>query len=101
MTAEQKARDMLERIGVQNAQSLNDAALSELAALIGERDRLSAVVNYIATAESSGELHPVGPADTEYAADGCTVLRHVGPWRFLHGEGDTFIEAVEDAMGIG
>jgi hypothetical protein len=60
--------------------------------------RLSAALNFIATASESGELFPVGPTDIEYEEDENTVLRYVGPWRFLNGTGDTFLEAVEDAM---
>lgn len=63
-----------------------------------ERDRLARALEFIATAGCGGELFPVGPSDTEYADDGNTVIRHVGPWRFLRGVGNTFLEAVEDEM---
>ncbi|MCK6433380.1 MAG: hypothetical protein HUU30_17630 [Burkholderiaceae bacterium] len=98
MTAEQQARDMLERMGVEGAQNFSAGDLVELANLIAERNHLATVVEFIGTAESGGELFPVGPADVEYAADGNTGLRYVGPWRFLDGQGDTFLAAVEDAM---
>lgn len=42
MTAEQKARDMLERMGVEDAQSFSAGDLVELANLIAERDALKA-----------------------------------------------------------
>ena len=61
-------------------------------------ERLEKVIDYIGVAESGGELFPVGPSDTEYAEDGNTVVRHVGPWRFLEGKGETFLDAVEDQM---
>ena len=70
----------------------------ELANLIAERDHLANVVEFIGTADLAGELFPVGPSDVEYAADGNTVMRYVGPWHFLAGRGDTFLAAVEDAM---
>jgi len=40
MTEEQKARDMLERMGVENAQSFSAGELVELANLIGEKSTL-------------------------------------------------------------
>lgn len=98
MTAEQQARDMLERIGVEGAQSFSAGDLVELANLIAERNHLSAVVEYIGVSASGGELFPVGSADTEFAEDGNTILRHIGPWCFLDGKGDTFLAAVEDSM---
>jgi hypothetical protein len=60
--------------------------------------RLSAALDFIATASEAGELYPVGPTDIEYTDDGNTVARYVGPWVFLDGTGETFLEAVEDAM---
>ena len=97
-TPEQKARDMLERIGVEGAQNFSSGDLVELANLIAERDHLANVVEFIGTADLAGELFPVGPSDVEYAAGGNTVMRYVGPWHFLAGRGDTFLAAVEDAM---
>jgi hypothetical protein len=97
MTAEQKARELLERIGVENAKAFSSGELVELANLIAERDHLVDVIDYIGTADGR-ELYPVGPSVTEYSEDGSTVLRHVGPWFFLWGEGDTFLSAVEEAM---
>lgn len=44
MTAEQQARDMLERIGVEDAQRFSAGALVELANLISARDGAAAVV---------------------------------------------------------
>lgn len=44
MTAEQKARDMLERIGVENAQSFSAGELVELANLIAKSDRQVAMI---------------------------------------------------------
>lgn len=41
-TAEQEARDMLERIGVENAQEFSAGDLVELANLIAHADRLEA-----------------------------------------------------------
>jgi hypothetical protein len=38
-TAEQRARDMLERMGVENAQSMSAGDVVELANLISERDQ--------------------------------------------------------------
>ena len=61
-------------------------------------ERLERALAFISTADSGGEIFPCGPADTEYAEDGNTVVRHVGPWRFLNGSGNTFLAAVEDAM---
>lgn len=66
--------------------------------LFAEIDRLRAALDFISTADSGLELYPVGPSDTEYADDGNTLIRHVGPWNFLSGTGDTFLAAVEDAM---
>ena len=63
-----------------------------------EIDRLRAALAYISTSCSGGELFPVGPAQTEYEKDGNTVSRYVPPWHFLHGTGDTFLDAVEDAI---
>src|SRR5689334_6218643 len=44
-TAEQSARDMLERMGVEDAQSFTSGDLVELANLIAERDRLRTEVD--------------------------------------------------------
>ncbi len=46
-TAEQKARDLLERLGVENAQSYSAGDLVELANLIAERDHLLKVLELI------------------------------------------------------
>jgi len=97
-TPEQKARDMLERMGVENAHGFSAGEVVELANLIAERDHLASVVEFIGTADLAGELFPVGPSDVEYAAGENTVMRYVGPWHFLAGRGDTFLAAVEDAM---
>ena len=61
-------------------------------------ERLECALAYISTADSGGELFPVGPSEVEYAEDGNTVLRYVGPWHFLSGTGETFLDAVEEAM---
>jgi hypothetical protein len=98
MTAEQKARDLLERMGDENAQGYSAGDIVELANLIAERDHLLKVLDFISTASTGGELFPVGPSDTEYAPDGNTVVRHVGPWHFLYSKGATFLEAVEAEM---
>jgi len=45
MTAEQQARDMLERMGVEDAQSFSTGDLVELANLIAERDYLLKMVD--------------------------------------------------------
>jgi hypothetical protein len=63
-----------------------------------ERDELLAMLAFISTADVGGELFPVGPTDTEFAMDGNTVVRHVGPWWFLRWHGETFIDAVRAAM---
>lgn len=97
-SAEQEARDLLERMGIPGAQERSAGELVELANLIAERDHLAQVIDFIGTAAMGGELFPVGPQDTEYAEDGETVIRHVGPWEFRFGIGDTFLAAVEDEM---
>lgn len=97
-TAEQKARDMLERMGVEGAQRFSAGDLVELANLISERDHLAAVIDTIGTADGGLALYPVGPADTVFEEDGNTIIRHVGPWMFLDGRGETFLAAVEDFM---
>jgi hypothetical protein len=70
---------------------------NEAQRLTAERDALSDLLNFIGTASTGLELFPCGPSDIEYAEDGNTIVRYVGPWRFLEGEGDTFIEAVRAA----
>jgi hypothetical protein len=61
-------------------------------------ERLERALMFIAVADTGGELYPVGPSDTEYDEAGNTARRYVGPWHFLRGKGDTFLDAVEDAM---
>ena len=61
-------------------------------------ERLERALAFISTADSGGELFPSGPSVVEYAEDHNTVLRYVGPWYFLNGTGETFLEAVENAM---
>jgi hypothetical protein len=46
--------------------------------------------------ENGPELYPVD-ADVEYAADGNTVVK-VGPWHWFDGTGETFRDAIDDAM---
>ncbi len=46
VSAEQQARDMLERIGVENAQSFTAGDLVELANLISQRERLRSLLAY-------------------------------------------------------
>lgn len=99
VTAEQQARDMLERMGVDQAENFSAGDLVELANLIADRDHLMRVINFIGVSDTGGKLYPVGPSDTEYAEGGSTVVRHVPPWFFLSGKGDTFLAAVEDEMG--
>lgn len=70
----------------------------EVTEAITERDRLAAALEFISTADTGGELYPVGPDGIEYAEDGNTVARYCTPWHFLDGKGDTFLDAVEDAM---
>jgi hypothetical protein len=99
MTAEQKARDMLERMSVEDAQSFSAGDLVELANLIADKERIAAALDFISTADGgSGELFPSGPSSTEYEEDGNTIRRHIGPWRFLFGVGESFLAAVEDSM---
>ena len=88
--------DIVERLKAGTGGGKHWMELHEEAA--AEIERLRAALNYISTADSGGELYPVGPSDTEYAEDGNTVLRHVGPWIFLRGKGATFLDAVEDAI---
>lgn len=97
-SVEQQARDMLARLGIEDAQSFSTGDLVELANVLEENARLRAMLAYISTSDSGGEIFPVGPADVEWAEDGNTVVRYVPPWRFMHGTGDTFLAAVEDAM---
>jgi hypothetical protein len=98
-TAEQQARDILERMDIEGAQTFTAGDVAELSKIIRERDHLVAVIDYISKAAgSSSELYPVGPAGIEYADDGNTVVRYIGPWRFNYSEGETFLEAVEKDM---
>lgn len=98
ITAEQKARDLLDRMDIDGAQEMTAGDVLELANLIARRDALEKAMEFISTADSGGEIFPSGPSDTEYSEDGNTVIRHVGPWQFLNGVGGTFLEAVQDAM---
>ena len=70
----------------------------EIAALKQEIARLNGLLEFIGSADSGGELHPVGPSDRIYAEDENTLIEVVGPWYFLDGKGSTFIEAIEDCM---
>jgi len=62
MTAEQKARDMLERMGVPDAQSYTAGDLVELANLIANADRPRDLTMTM-TADMGANLH----------SDGCTI----------------------------
>lgn len=66
-----------------------------------ETARLKAILSFIEHQvgdSNGGELHPVGPADVEYSADGNTIIRHVPPWTWMRSTGATFLEAVENEM---
>jgi hypothetical protein len=58
LTVEQRARDMLERIGVENAQGFSSGELVELANLIAEHDMLMKV--YAETKELMATLKTAG-----------------------------------------
>jgi hypothetical protein len=61
-------------------------------------EHLKLLIEYIGRRGVGGnEIYPVGPTDVEYAEDENTVVRYIGPWLFLNGVGETFIEAVEDS----
>lgn len=68
----------------------------EIEALKKEVSRLTELLLFIGTSDCGGEIHPIGPAEYVYGEDGNTIINVVGPWVFLSGQGDTFIEAVED-----
>jgi hypothetical protein len=63
MTAEQQARDLLERVGVQEAQSFSSGDVLEIANLIAERQALLTALRvmvgiYVELARRSGEREP-------------------------------------------
>lgn len=67
--------------------------------LQAEVSRLRAALDYIGTyASESHEIYPVGSTDIVYSADGEKIVEYIGPWVFLDGTGDTFLEAIEDSM---
>jgi hypothetical protein len=71
----------------------------DVAPIIAERDRLAAMLEHISVRDiGGGELFPVGPDSFEHSADGNTLTRVAGPWRFVDGVGETFLEAVADDM---
>ncbi len=75
-------------------ESYTDRTIREAANMI---EHLVEVLNYIGTSAVGGkELYPVGPYKYEYDKD--YNLINTGDWIFLNGRGNTFIEAVEDAM---
>ena len=76
--------------------ALSDAMIG----VLEERNHLRSMIEFIGLSGigSGGELFPVGPTDVEYAEDGNTIARVIGPWRFLNGTGESFIAAVEDCM---
>ncbi len=93
MDLHEEAADEIERLTAERWLAIQIAA--DLAI---ERDALRSAIDYIGTSASGGELFFVGPTDIEYSADGNTVARYVGPWHFLDGKGDTFLEAVQNQM---
>lgn len=99
-TAEQQARDLLERMDLNDGEEFSAGDVVELANLIEERDRLKAALDFIGTCAASrgGELYPVGASDVEFGPDGNTVIRYVPPWHFAYSQGATFLEAVEAQM---
>jgi hypothetical protein len=75
-------------------ESYTERTVREAADMI---EHLVKMLNYIGSSDVGGkELYPVGPYKYEYDKD--YNLINTGDWIFLHGRGDTFIEAVEDAM---
>lgn len=62
--------------------------------------RLRKALHHISISPSGGELWPVGPTDTTYEEDNNTIKEFVGPWMFLNGTGNNFLEAVEMDMHI-
>ena len=79
------------------AECLRQAA-NHMYDMLDEIARLERAVSFISVADTCGELCPVGSTDTEYDETGNNAAGYVGPWRFLRGTGDTFLEAVEDEM---
>ena len=72
--------------------------IKEMSEAISEIERLKVLIDFIGCSGVGGnELYPVGPTDVEYAEDENTVVRYIGPWLFMNGVGETFIEAVEDS----
>jgi hypothetical protein len=63
MTAEQKARDMLDRMGVDDAQSFSAGDLVELANLIAARDGAAAMV-----AKFKAEVTAMGGYENRFVA---------------------------------
>lgn len=65
MTEEQKARDMLERIGIENAQEINAGSLVELANMIsscakyGEKNRQSPILEFFDFSSLEGNAKDV------------------------------------------
>jgi hypothetical protein len=75
--------------------ALSDAMIG----VIDECNRLRSLIEYIGRCGVGGnEIWPVGPSGAEYSEDENTIVRYIGPWVFLNGVGETFIEAVEDSM---
>lgn len=70
MTAEQKARDMLERMGVEGAQSFSAGDLVELANLIAARDGAAAIV-----AKMRADLTAIGWFDNRFVGQPVVNVR--------------------------
>lgn len=96
--AEQRARDLLESLGVKDAQTYTTGDLVKIAQVIAERDLFARMITAVAFGDpGSQELWPVGPETLQYDAAG-NHSGASGPWFFLKGRGATFIEAIQDHL---
>lgn len=70
MTAEQQARDMLERMGIENAQSFTAGELVELADIIAERNAMAKILRdarqYVERARIEAEAKHDNPESGSY-----------------------------------